>query len=428
MSNDISGNRLIYPSQKQKISQCLTAIMSDHNYEIDPNPFAPPKNTSPEAAVQHPYAQTITPAYLYTAINPKRRKVSNWIEAPTADDAYRMLVDQGFTDIVFHLDDLGAFFAPIPQQRTPLITRMWIDQRTIDGYFPLFWYYTKLFFGKTILWNVVILAVLIGSILHNKEFGFIEYFLCFWLVFPLVQAALAARSRASRLYHQMLDTIYWARWDDAEKLLRRLEGNIPRVEIILRKAQILAGRGRMVEAQQTASLLRDELGLPDWFCWARMIEVHLAAFDREAAIRCLDHAIELAPSCTAAYIDRSRLALRYEENIPLAEAMIAEAKRHVICDIHRPFVLIQDAMVRFEKGETDGVLADVRRAVAEVEKFARVSPSMRSACDQMLADLALVEAKLGDPSAAKRYYEKARPRLEALRMTKTLERCRQIFG
>ena len=44
--------------------------------------------------------------YLYTAINPKGRKVTEYIEAESADTAVRFLGERGYSDIVLHTDDV----------------------------------------------------------------------------------------------------------------------------------------------------------------------------------------------------------------------------------------------------------------------------------------------------------------------------------
>ena len=327
----------------------------DQIYETDPNPFAPPKTIDPAKPGPHPSSQAFTPAYLYTALNHKRHKVSNWIEAPTADAAVSMLTEQGFSEIILHIDDLAAFFAPHPQLRTPPVTRAWIDLRTVGGFFPLLWYWAKSYYRRMYIWFLIVIAVLFLNVYQNKPFGFFEYFLFFWMLFPLVQAVFSAMNPTSRKYYRLLDAIYWARWKSALKLVDSLTNKIPRAEFILRRSQILAGLKQMEEALRTASLLRDELRAPDWFSWARMTEVHSAAGDRQSAIHCLDRAIELAPCCAALYIDRSRFALSYEENVELAESLMHEAKRHAICDIHLPVVKYQDSMIRFEKGDCEGV-------------------------------------------------------------------------
>src|SRR5262249_24559713 len=111
-----------------------------------------------------------------------------------------------------------------------------------------------------------------------------------------------------------------------------------------------------------------------------------------------------------------------------ARELLARARSHAISDVLEPFAIKVEGMIQLEEGRAREARELLEEAFRRASAFRHASPPMGSALDMMHAALALAYAAEGDTDRARRHYELARPRLQALKLDDVLDRCEKAIG
>jgi hypothetical protein len=87
-----------------------------------------------------------------------------------------------------------------------------------------------------------------------------------------------------------------------------------------------------------------------------------------------------------------------------------------------------EGLIRLEEGNAREARELLEDAFRRADRFRHASPLMGAMLDKMHAAIALACAAEGDIEAARRHFQLARPRLEALRLDDVLQRCEKAIG
>ena len=102
-------------------------------------------------------------------------------------------------------------------------------------------------------------------------------------------AAQFLRGPAGR-YEQMIEAVAWGRWEEVLRRVDSVGGQVSPDEVAFRKAQALAGLGRLDEALNVVEPFSDGEAMPEWLYLSRLPEVYLAANRRDIAIELTEQA------------------------------------------------------------------------------------------------------------------------------------------
>lgn len=203
------------------------------------------------------------PEYLATARRPNGRRVTEKVEAASADEVVSILRDRGCDEIVLHDDDVTAVASSRSAACSPGL-RVLLRKRPLVGSFLV-----ATLAGYRMMWFIAMLFALWA--VYAFYAGFHWEASVWWcvatLLFPpalglaLVPVAASVLSRELRMW----DALSWGRW---EECLRRVNQTGTKVSphVIARcKAGALAGMGRLDEALQILKPFGDGRAVPEWY-------------------------------------------------------------------------------------------------------------------------------------------------------------------
>jgi hypothetical protein len=392
------------------------------------------------------------PKYLVSARNTRWQQVTEWVEAPTADAAVEAARDRGYTEIVLHTEDVMAAARPAsevqgvtPQDHvTILYFRGYLDRVNF--------YLRKLYPDRSIQFIVEVIETLAGRWvrkLHLKTtllvtVGYLIYVVCRYvirgkpplrdtvdlivLVSALVIALGAPFLGMARAYRRVLEHAMWGRWNELLSSLRELGPIVPAHERALRKAQALAGLGRLDEGLAVFQPFETGSEIPAWFYVARLAEIYAAAGEWNKAVTMRDAAARLAPDNPALLIDFALAILRVRENAGRARELLDQALTHPITPISAPYVAHAEGLLALEQGHAREATKHLQSALDQANEYLIGKPVGRFEIDILHADLALAYARLGEANQALEHFRRAEPRLRARPWFHLLERCEKALS
>ena len=225
-----------------------------------------------------------------------------------------------------------------------------------------------------------------------------------------------------------MDARSWGRWGEMLDSIGPLEGKVPADEFTFRKAQALAGLGRLDEAEALVAPFADSSAIPEWYYWARMTEVYGVARRIDRLIEAQEAAARLAPGNATVLIDMALMLVRYRRDTRRARALMDQARSHAISDLAESSVDAVEGMLAFEEKDPAEARRRLERAMNGWKPYRPGNPYVGLVLDRDRAYLALACAGEGDRAAAERHFHRAEPRLRALGFDDLLERCRQAVG
>jgi len=245
---------------------------------------------------------------------------------------------------------------------------------------------------------------------------FLVYF--FWMALP------------GLAYQRLLTALCWNREKEAAacvrflRLLRGLGGvGVPRLELDIRLAEVLARNDKLSEAvQRLEPYVAKASG--DTLLLGRLAEFWDAAGDHERACKLREQAIELTGGKGLhQIIDHAHGLVRHLRAPDLARASLARIEGRELADMPRLFVGYTRALVALEEGsfqEAEARLGRTEQAIAPQ----LANPLFEGMLSEVRAFHALALAGLGRAGEARAQFERARPMLEARREQALLARCR----
>ena len=363
------------------------------------------------------------PEYVLTARDLEGRKVTERVEAPSADAAVQVLRDRGCTEVVLHTDDVGALYPVEDDVGKPVSPREYLALRMIHGYLgDVVFLARKMYVSGWML--VLVAAVLLGARrMMTRPWSGLDSVLVAFLALPVVLAVVAALLSPVRRYNRLLEHVAWGRWQRVLELLPSLQGKITPDESAFRKAEALAGLGRLDLAMRTVEPFSDGSQIPEWLYWGRLANVYESAGLTDQVVASHRKAAELAPDNATVLLDLALAILRYQRDPRSARALLEQVKTHAISDFAAPFVLMVEGMAALEEGRASGAKLKLEQALAGVRPFVGGCPLLEVFVAEMHAYLAIDAAAHFEWASARRHFRRAERRLRAVHRDDLVRRC-----
>jgi hypothetical protein len=363
--------------------------------------------------------------YLFTGCNSDGKRVTERVEADSADAAVRLLTDRGFLDIVLHTDDVGTRYTRHKDVERLISPREYIRFRSMSKWRHFLYMVDKLY---RMCWVVDLGAVAFLALRWKSgwPFGLLDILALVILLLPLPFAIVVLIVPSRRQYDRLVDAACWARWEEVLRLLPKLPAAVAADERAFRKATALAGMGRLAEALEVVKPLATDAEFPGWLYWGRLSSVYRAARDDEQAFVCLERSAELAPENATVLVDLALALLRDKRDVARAGEIVQRVKQHALSDIAVHFLHAAEGMLALEKGKPYEARELFERALAGLSSL--TSPATGPTIDRLHAYLCLAEAGVGNYESARRHVDQATPRLKALGQDDLLARCEAALG
>jgi tetratricopeptide (TPR) repeat protein len=368
------------------------------------------------------------PEYLLSARDPKGRKVTECVEADSAEDAVAILREEGYADIVLHTDDVMAAVNPKRRVSKHLTPRDLVELRLAKGYFSRALFLLRKLYatGWKSLLLLLVLVVTLAMLRHS--WGMLEWLVIGALVFPVPFALVFALFSGSRSYDRVLEAASWGRWEEVLELLPRMSKRVPPHERALREAQALAGSGRIGEGLALFEPFATNGEIPQWLYWARVAEVYGAARDRSQALVAKEKSLSLAPDNPTILIDVAAAVLWVKGDIRRARELLERAKQYPMVDIAAPFLQTTEALIALETGDAEAARTKLEAALPKAVRLIGGNAVGRVAIDRIHGFLTIAHAQLGNSRLARAHFRRAEPRMRALGWDDLLRRCEHAIG
>ncbi|HZT08893.1 MAG TPA: hypothetical protein VFC51_17855, partial [Chloroflexota bacterium] len=205
------------------------------------------------------------PEYLATGRNAEGKKVTERVEADSADDAIAQLRERGFDEIVLHTDDVGALYSRQADVAKTFSPREFLWFRALPRSVVTFLPVCLLLYKRNWFTLLLALAVLLYRRAVPAPWGVVDTLLAAYLVLPLAWALVAQLlpSAAAR-YEQLVEAAAWGRWEEVLARADDVGPGIPPEELAFRRAGALAGLGRLDEAVHLVQRFGDGAAIPAW--------------------------------------------------------------------------------------------------------------------------------------------------------------------
>ncbi len=368
------------------------------------------------------------PEYLATVRRPDGRKVTENVVANSADEAVRFLCERGYDEVVLHNDDVMALFTRQREKAEHISPRDYLLLRNLPlgvGFFVV----VTLNGYRKIWFTMVPAAFALASLRYvGRPWAFWDWLCAAILLSPpavaLVFLLFGRRTRAR--HQQMLDALFWGRWEECLLKANRVGLKVSPQEIALRKAQALAGLDRLDEGLKLVEPFGDGKAVPGWFYRSMLAQVYEFARCRDEAIAQLEQAVELAPDNATMLISLGRQVIWHKRDARRARELLIRARMHALSDMITPFADMLEGVILLEEGRPRDALP-VLEAAHKVFHARRHMPMGYLPVEQAMLALALTHAALGESDEALKLYGQVRPRLVALR-SEVVDRCDRAIG
>jgi tetratricopeptide (TPR) repeat protein len=217
----------------------------------------------------------------------------------------------------------------------------------------------------------------------------------------------------------------WARWHEVLEQLPPLAKTLEPGDFAFRRAEALAGLGRLEEAIE---LVRPfENTAPKALLHSRRADLFAAAGDRGSALAETERAAEAAPGDPVVLLGLAGALIAERGDFVRAEELLKQAKTHAIPDVVEFAVVRIEGVLAAERGDAARAVALLDEALAKMPRV-EVLPIVAVAEATTRAYLALACAALGDRRRAQEELNRAEPLLRVRRRDELLARCQAAIG
>ncbi|HEX3147189.1 MAG TPA: hypothetical protein VHR66_03850 [Gemmataceae bacterium] len=233
--------------------------------------------------------------YILTGRNRRGRKVTEIVDADSADEAVRIFEHEGYSEVQLHTDDNAAPFQNPSKMRKSFTPREYLGYRTRSRLGCMLFLIRKMY---TQAWPVYLIcaAAFVYRRCIEAEWGLFDSLPLAFLSFPMIFAVYAELMSKAIPYRRMLKAVLKARWEEVPRHLRRVHFQLPPFERPFREAQALAGLGRLDEALDHFRPVADDPAVPPNLYWTYKALIFQTARERAKALECVGRAAELAPN------------------------------------------------------------------------------------------------------------------------------------
>ncbi|MBK7974798.1 MAG: hypothetical protein IPK07_16470 [Deltaproteobacteria bacterium] len=376
------------------------------------------------------------PPYLLTARDSRGREVVRELDAASGDDAVAQLVREGLRDVHVESSELDAAIrstfdpAELAFQRRSLSaeTRLRIRRGGPDAAVAV----VRSALLPPALMGVIAAPVMIY--LRHPGAWRLDLFDGLLIVLGLVPLGLLVQAShrvrtAAAPYERLIGAVVWHRWGDVLAIVDDLERTavgprgvrLPAIEIAGRRAQALAGLGRMEEAEEALRPFQDDPNVPEWMYWHKMSLLHAATNDDERVLECMERAHAVDPR-------NVEYAIGLAQTLAAAEHADPARARSLVDDVRsraplraRHAISMVDGLVALAGGRHQDALADLDRARAEIASDMASNPLTEAVSLELYGRSALALARLGRCEEALQRLAAARPLFEAQGQTWLLD-------
>lgn len=396
---------------------------------IRPNPKSGSDRTGPAGFEPEP-APKPAGEYLFTALDPEGRRVTDRLEAESADAVVLILETRGYSEIVLHTDDVGALYSKQGEVASTISPKEFVGLRQHGSSLDILLFAVRKHYQNNWKWYLPSTLWLAGRWFWGPSWGVIDYLALTFTVFPLAFIPFFHFFLPTHPgdYNRLIEAIAWGRWAEALERLPAVRAGLPAEEAAFREGQALAGLGRLDEALRVVRPFSDGQRIPEWMYWSRLPDLYSAAGQPDRIIVSLERAESLAPKNATVLLDLALAVLRYRRDADRGRVLIDRAKSHAISDVLAVFVELAEGMWSLEVGNATEAKRRLEQSRQGQERFRNASPLIGAALARTDAYLALAESALGDRNAAKRHFRQAEPRLRALKSLDLIERCERALS
>ena len=367
--------------------------------------------------------------FLVSGTNERGKQEAVHVRAETSQEAYEVVEGWGFTDITLHTDDAAAAGGGrlTALEEGAVTPAEMVEYRTISATRFFLLLMNKL--HRQLAWPLLVLAAFcFYSWWQTGEIGPWGPILAVVLMLPRVLSFWAAFLGDQRRFEKMLNSLSWARWEEALQMLPSLKGEVPDFELDICRACALAGLGRLEEGLTTVEKHAHSEATPHWMYYNRLAEVYESAKMHDKSLDCLRQSYEAAPDNPTAKLDYAFGLLKAEKNLDLAQQLIESAESQHLSDILVMFLPYIKGLAALNARKHAEAVALLRSAETELRPLAARVAMIGESIDRCAAYLAIALANVGELCEAERLFEKARPRLEALNADRLIQRYRNALG
>lgn len=366
--------------------------------------------------------------YLATGRQPGGKKVTERIEADSADEAVQLLRDRGYDEIVLHTDDVGSLYSR-QSEVDPLISpREFLWFRDLPSPLAGFLLVTIKTYQHSLLPCLLFLGILGYWRYIGLPWGPYDAIPVTGLLLPMIWALVAQfTGGAAAAYNQFIEAFAWGRWKEVLDRAGTLQG-VPLEEVAFRKAVALASLGRLDEAIAEVKPFGDGQAIPTWLYHSRLSEVYGFIHRHDEAIALMEQALEESPENATILLDLARMEIRHRRDPRRARSYLDRAREHAVSDLLLPFATSIEGMIHLEEGAPRAARPLLEEAYQGVFKFRHASPLVGAMLDQLHASLCWAYAAEGDIDKAHEHYRLAKPRMVALGKTDEINRCEEAIG
>ncbi len=366
--------------------------------------------------------------YLLTGRSPDGRQVTERVEAPSADAAFELFRQRGYTEIVLHSDEVTALYSGQSDVAANFTPQEYIELRNTGSFWGNVWFMVRKMYRSAKFSNLLLLIIFGFRRYSGLTWNLWDWFLTGILLFPVAIALAAQLFSPARRYTRFTAAVAWGQWEDVLRQVDRLRGRVPAHDLAQNKAKALAGLGRLDEAIQVMQELAHDPQVPAWLFQSFLAEVYSTAKRIDEATEAAEKAVALAPDNATLLLNLALGLLLYRRNLERARELLKQIESHALSDILTPIFQMAQGILALEEGHPQQAKPRLEAAAAGLAPFRDASPLIGPIQDKLHAYLALVAAATGDAKAAQQHFRAAEPRLRALRADELLGRCQQALA
>lgn len=381
--------------------------------------------------------------FYLTGTSSSGKRSTQAVEADSLGEAQQALLDQGWTEIVAHTDDITAVHQiEIPDNPLSAEEMVRIGRMTA---FEYFWFMFRKLETLNPMLNIVGAIFLVWGVTQHRWGS-----LAIGSVILSLPTVLAANSsfgnRAKRRYDALLTAANWYRWDDVERLLPLQSPAISPEEIGYRGAQVRVSRGDLPGALRHYKEAIAGHNVPQWFSLARRAALHSMAtrvswvshglseashsFESpliDESIRLYQESADLAPDQPAPKIDLAKVILKYRRDKWRACKLLDAAQELPSAELTIVYLTYVRGIVAIEENLPDEAIHCITEFQQTLSRLG-VNPEIDAAIDESRLFLTLAFALAGQDENARKQFRRCEPRMIAVHELELLARCREALG
>jgi len=360
------------------------------------------------------------PEFYLSATDSAGQRETHCIEADTSRVAYERLERQGYRDILLHTSDAEAAFQTSSRELGPLSPAEVVKIRTRSQP-ELVLMFAALIYRR--IWVAIAVVVLIDgyNLLHGDGMLLRGAVTAAVLIGPCVLAVYVVYFGTAMKYRRLLEASSWGRWQEVLALAPQLRGTPAEIDVAAREGVALAALGQVEEGLRRFGTQQTGRN-PRWMYLIRVAEIHEMARQYDQALEFHRLAYELNPTDPTVQLDMAMALLRHEVDLPRAQQLIHEVKQQHLSELLTTILPHAEGIAALNAGDHAAARKHFLAAEERLKTYEAAQPTIGSVLDSNRAYVAIALAGLGEISAAREQFERARPRLAALGSARLLSR------